>query len=338
MQYGVISASGFSLWRTLAGLPLVLVFVLLAGCGGSSTDQAAEDYPNQDISYIIPFDPGGESDLTARIQQDPLEEALGTSVVISQEPGAGGALAWSRLSNIQPDGYTIMGFNTPHIVVQPLAREDAGYETDDITPVYIFQVTPNILFVPEDSPIDSLEDFVEEADANPGDISVAGTGEFTTNHIATLQLQDSTGIELSYVPFTGTGATVPAFLGGQVDALFSFATVLPQLEGEGKAIAVASEERLPQLPDVPTFEEEGYDIAEGAYRGVTVPPGTPDEIINTLAEAFEEVNTDPEVIEQQEELGVIILNMGPQEANQFISEQREEYKELLADLDPPEEE
>lgn len=318
----------------LAAVPVVA----LAGCGGGGGNGqgsgAGEDYPSQPVKYVIPFDPGGESDITARLQQGPLEEALGVSVTVTNQPGGGGALAWSELTRTEPDGYTIMGHNLPHIILQPLTREDAGYETDQIKPVYIFESTPNALVVAPDSELDTLDAFIREAKENPGDISVGGSGEFTANHVGTLQLGELTGTEFTYVPFSGTGSAVPALQGGQVDALMTYNTAAPDLVEQGaKVLAVASEERAPNLPDVPTFEELGIDLQEGAYRGAAVPPETPDEIVNSLADAFREVNQDPQVREEMEQLGFIIEDLGPEESRQLTQDLRDDYTKLLRDLD-----
>lgn len=316
----------------LAAVPLTLLSA--CGGGGGEANGSGEDYPSQPIEYVIPFDPGGESDITARIQQGPLEEALGVSVTVSNQPGGGGALAWSELTRTDPNGYTIMGHNLPHIILQPLTREDAGYETDQIKPVYIFESTPNALIVAPDSEFDSLDAFIQEARNNPGAISVGGSGEFTANHVGTLQLGELTDTEFTYVPFSGTGSAVPALQGGQVDALMTYNTAAPDLVEQGaQVLAVASEERAPNLPDVPTFEELGIDLQEGAYRGAAVPPDTPDEIVSTLADAFREVNQDPQVREEMEQLGFIIEDLGPEEAEQLQQELRDEYTRLLRDLD-----
>lgn len=314
----------------LAGVALLSV----AACGGTQGG-SGEDYPSRSIEYIIPFDPGGESDITARLQQGPLEEALGgTSVTVSNQPGGGGSLGWSSLvNNIESDGYTIMGHNLPHIILQPLTREDAGYETDALKQVYIFESTPNALIVSEDSSYNTVEDFLAAAQEEPGSISVGGSGEFTSNHVATLQLAQQNDVELQYVPFTGTGSATSGLQSGQVDALMSYNTAAPDLQEQGaRVLAVAADERAKNLPDVPTFQEAGYELNEAAYRGVAVPPETPDSIVNTLADAFREVNNDPEVVQQMQELGFTIQNMGPQEAEQFTQERLEENRRLLEEL------
>lgn len=319
-------------------VPLVVLSMFAAACGDNGGDTATGDngaaagYPDQRIDYIIPFDAGGESDITARLQQEKLQEVLGTSVAVSYQPGGGGALGWSELTRMEPDGYTMMGHNLPHIIMQPLQREDAGYETDDLKQVYIFQSTPNALLVPADSPIQNLDDFIQQAKEKPGAVIVGGSGDFTANHLGTLLLEEAADVKLTYTPFSGTGAAVPALLGGHVTALMSYTPQISQLGDQVRAIAVATEERMPGLDDVPTFKEQGYDIVEGAYRGVAVPPGTPDEIVETLAEAFAEINDDPDLQAEFEELGFVMENYGPEEAAEFTQQRKVVYEELLERL------
>lgn len=322
---------------TLAAAALGAAGLVVAGCGQGPAGEegAAARYPTESVEYVIPFDPGGESDVTARLQQQPLEDALGQSVVVSNRPGGGGAVGWGELAtSTEPDGYSLMGANLPHIALQPLARDDAGYETEDINWAYIFESTPGALIVAEDSPYESLEDFVEAAKESPGELTVGGSGEFSANHMGTLAIEEAAGVDLTYVPFTGTGAASPALLGGQVDALMSYTTAALDLESEGaRVLALAAEERSDLLPDTPTFTEQGYDIVQGAWRGVAVPPDTPDAITEKVAAAFEEVNNDPEVQQKMEELGFEIVNMGPQESQEFTQQRKAEARKLLEEFD-----
>lgn len=320
-------------------LSVLTVSTMVAACGGNAGDageggggDAAEGYPERPIDYVIAFDPGGESDITARLQQEPLQAALGTDVTISYQPGGGGALAWSELTRTEPDGYTIMGYNLPHIILQPMMRGDAGYETYDLEPVYIFQSTPNILVVRADSDIQTLDDFIAAAKESPRAMSVGGSGDFTANHVGTLLLNDEAGIETTYTPFSGTGAAVPALLGGNVDALMTYTPMIEQLGDQIRVLAVATEERMEGLEDLPTFTEQGIDLVDGAYRGVAVPPETPDAIVEKLTATFAELNEDPELADRFKEQGFVLENMGPEEATQFTKEREKVYQDLFKRL------
>ncbi|MQA84343.1 MAG: tripartite tricarboxylate transporter substrate binding protein [Streptosporangiales bacterium] len=308
--------------------------VVLAGCGQGPAAEggaAAKNYPNKQIQYVIPFDPGGESDVTARLQQKALERELGQSVVVSNKPGGGGAVAWAELANqTRPDGYTIMGANLPHIVLQPRAQGDPGYRTEDIKWAYLFESTPGALIVAKDSPYKTIDDFVKAAEEKPGKLTVGGSAKFSANHMGMLALNDAAGIKTTYVPFSGTATVTPALLGGEVDAIMSYNTAALELEDEGvRVLGFATEERLSQFPDVPTFRESGYDVINGAWRGVAVPPDTPDAIVDKIAAAFRKVNKDPEVVKKMEDLGFEIVDMGPEEAAKFTQERAKVEGELL---------
>ena len=314
---------------------VLAVGVLATGCGGTEsgdTEDAAANFPEQPIDYVLAFDAGGESDITARLQQDPLQEALGTDVSITNQPGGGGALAWSEMTRTEPDGHTIVGHNLPHIILQPMMRDDAGYETEELKHVYLFQSTPNILAVPADSPYETLDDFIAAAEENPGALSVGGSGDYSANHVGTLLFNDEAGIETTYTPFSGTGAATPALLGGHVDALMTYTPMIEQLGDQVRVLAVATEEPMPGIEDIPTFVEQGIDLVDGAYRGVAVPPDTPDAIVDELVAAFEEVNEDPDLVQSFEDQLFVLENMGPEEAAELTAEREEVYRDLFEDL------
>jgi tripartite-type tricarboxylate transporter receptor subunit TctC len=288
-------------------------------------------YPDRPITYIISFDAGGESDITARLQQPHLEEILGASVTITNRPGGGGAVAWSDFQrSARPDGYSIIGINIPHIVTQPLERGDTGYETDNFTFLYWFQFTPNALLVRNDSPFQTLDELIEYAGEHPGSVTIGGSGSNTANHIGVLQLEQLADIDLTYVPFSGTGSAVPALLGGHVSALMSYTPVAVQYSDQVRSLAIASEERVSFLPDAPTFAEQEFDLVGGAYRGVAAPEGTPEDVAQTLTEAFEEVTQ--RIAEEQEAMGFVITYISGDEARQLVEEAKPEYGGVLEEL------
>lgn len=311
-------------------IPAIAAIGLLAACSQGGED--AEAFPTRPVDYLLAFDPGGESDITARLQQQPLAEILGKEVPISYQPGGGGALAWSEMTRTEPDGYTIVGHNLPHIILQPMMRKDAGYETDDFQHVYFFQSTPNVLVVGQDSPYDTLDDFIDGAKEKPGALSVGGSGDFSANHVGTLLLNDEAGIETTYTPFSGTGTATPALLGGHVDALMTYTPMISQLGDQIKVLAVATEDRMEGLEEYPTFVEQDIDLVDGAYRGVAVPQDTPAGVVEKLADTFRQVNEDPDVIQQFKDQAFVLENMGPEEAKAFTEERQEVYQDLFERL------
>ena len=289
-------------------------FVLFATfamiCAG--TAKAAE-YPNKRLTYMICFNPGGESDITARIQEQALKKFFGQDIVITYKIGGGGSLGWAELVQAKPDGYTIAGHNLPHTILQPMEMDNAGYKTLDLKQIYMFESTPNVLMVRNDSPFKTLKDFIDYAKKNPpGVMTVGGSGTSSANDLGTTMLNKAAGIQLTYVPFGGTGSAVPALLGNHVTALMSYTPMVVQYREKFRFLAMASDKRMDVIPDVPTFRELGYDIVEGAYRGVAAPPGTPDEIIKYLAAAFDKTMKDPEVKKKMDQNGFKTEYMGPE--------------------------
>ena len=306
----------------LALITLVMYFTVAA---------AEAKYPEKPVTYIISFNPGGESDITARLQEKHLEEALGVSVNVIHKPGGGGAVAWSEFQRTaKPDGYQLIGINIPHIIGQPLLRKDAGYKTDGFEVVMWFHFTPNALIVRKDSPFKTLKDFIDFAKKNPKVITVGGSGTYSANHLEALRLEREAGIKLTYIPHTGTGPLVPAILGGHLTALMNYSMLGVQLKDKARVLAVAAEERVPFLPDAPTFRELGYDIVGGAFRGVAAPKGTPKEIVDTLAEAYTKVNKI--ITEKQEPLGFVMTYATGDKAQALVEQMKKAYSDVFEDI------
>ena len=298
-------------------------------CGVSSAPAA---YPDRPVNYIIPFNPGGESDIFARIQQPHMEKALGQSILIQYKPGGGGAIGWQELARAKPDGYTTAGFNLPHIILQPMLRQNAGYKTEDLVPVMIFMTTPNLLTVKKSSPYKTLKEFLDAAKAKPGTISIGGSGTQTAAHVGTLLLNKHAGVNFTYVPFSGQGDAMPAFLGDHVDSLMAQGpSVMPYLD-QVRFLAVATRERLPNLPDVPTFQELGFPNYEGSTRGLVVPPKTPRAVIDRLYQVCKDINKNPEVAQTLAKNGFLLLDMNPDESVAFIKGLQKEYLGILDEL------
>ncbi|MGD8957007.1 MAG: tripartite tricarboxylate transporter substrate binding protein [Chromatiaceae bacterium] len=291
---------------------------------------AAADYPTKPLNYIIPFGPGGESDITARHQQSFFKDKFGQDLVISYKPGGGGAVGWSQLNSTKGDGYTIMGINLPHIIVKPM-QKDVGFKTDDITGVYMFHYTPDALVVRADSDFKTLQDVIDYAKANPGKLTLSGSGKGTANHLAQIQFDDMAGIKTTYVAFKGTGKAVAALLGDQVKAEWGYTSVGAKHEGKVRLLAVAMEERHPKFPDVPTFKELGFDLVSGAYRGIAVPNSTPEEIRVKLSEMIGEINADPEFRKRMENDGMALLDVDYAGMQSFMEEKKAVYGKAARD-------
>lgn len=300
------------------------VFTALAAATVSAAGAMAADYPERDVTYIIPFNAGGESDVTARLQEAPFKALTGKGFVIQYQAGAGGAAAWSQLNGMAADGYTVMGINLPHLFLQPMSGQ-VGYKTEDITVVNVFQLTPHALVVNADSPIKTLDDYIAVAKQAPGATTVAGTGSNSANQVAQETFDQAAGIKTTYVPFTGTAATTAALLGNQVSAQWGFTTVPVEQGDKVRMLAVALDERHPLFPDVPTFKEKGIDLVGGAHRGIAVPKDTPEATRQAISAIFSKINQDPAFKQKMDEGGYILLDVGYEDMAGFMSDLGREY-------------
>ncbi|AEF55716.1 tripartite tricarboxylate transporter substrate binding protein [Marinomonas posidonica] len=303
-------------------LPLLTAFTL----GVTATSAVANsDYPNKPINYIIPFNAGGESDLSARFQQSVFEKYAGEKTVIQYMPGAGGAVAWSQLNGMEGDGYTMMGINIPHSIMQPIVK-DSGYTTDELTPLYYFHYTPNAIFVPANSRFKDLGQLIDYAKKNPGMVTFAGSGSNSANHIGQATFDKLTGVTSTYVPFSGIGPAMTSLMGSQVTAGFAYATSGASAGDKLRMLAVSSENRLTAFPDVPTFKELGIDLVGGAYRGVAVPKSTPEDVRQKLSDIIADINKDPEFVKKMEDNGFVLTDIAYKNMDAFIEANKAEYQ------------
>ena len=296
-------------------------FAVLAVAAGT-----ALAYPDKPIQYIIPFAPGGESDVTARLQAQVFAAKYKQQMIVLNRPGAGGALIWGQLNNMPPDGYTISGVNLPHIVLQPL-EGNVQYKTEDMTPVYFFQYTADAIVVPMNSPFMTYQDLVKAAKADPGKVSLAGSATFSANHMATERLSKLAGIQILYVPFKGTGDLLASVAGGHVSGAMSYLPFAIQQKGKMRMLAVATEKRHPAFPDTPTFRELGFNWVDGAYRGIAVPKPTPREIQKQVSDMMYAVNQDPAMRKQLTDGGYDLIDITLEKMPAFLAEKSRAYVE-----------
>lgn len=298
----------------------------------SSLALGADKFPDKTIQFMIPFDPGGQSDTAVILLRPGLEEKLGVDIVAQHRPGGGGAVGWTMLSQEKPDGYTMAVTNLPHIVIQPIMTKGVKYKTEDLAPVYMYAESPGGIAVrKDDTRFKTLKDLIDFAKANPAKLSVGGTGKFTGNHLGYLQFQQLAGIDASYVSFNGAAPQTAALLGEHVMAIYGGTFIFSDKRNELRVLAIATDERLPDFPDVPTFKELGFDLVGGIDRGVTVPAGTPKEKIKVLADAIRYAASKQGFIAGMEKLGFHLVNYGPEEYGKIIQARKAQYLKVLKD-------
>jgi tripartite-type tricarboxylate transporter receptor subunit TctC len=300
-------------------------FVIAGGAlAASMALPARAAYPEKPVRYFIAFAPGGESDIAARFQQEVWRKKHGQELVVESRPGAGGALAWSQLNSFPGDGYTIMGTNLPHIVLQPL-EGNVQYQTDDIANVHFFNYTPDGIVVRNESPFKTYQEFIAGAKAKPGALNLAGSGTNSANHVAHERLNQAAGIKTTYVAFKGTGDLLGSLFGGHVDGAMSYSSLALLQKGKTRLLAVATPERLSYFPDTPTFRELGIDWVDGTFRGVAVPKSTPEDLRKRVSDFFAEINRDPEFRRKMTEQGIEIVDITYDKMPAFLEERKKAY-------------
>lgn len=297
----------------------------------TTTADPAADYPEGPITWIVSFDPGGGSDTEARRIQQSLEEILGTRVQIEYRSGGGGAVGWSELVKTEPDGYTVGGLVIPHIVIQPLALDDPGYATTDMRAVAWTVGAPAALLVSEDSPFQTLEEFVAFALENPGELTVGGVSTYSGSDLALAEFVQAAGIDVSYVPITGGAAPIITdLLGGHIDAAM-LATTHAVRNGDAgvRPLAIAGDTRFAGLPDVATFSESGYDVTVRYAWGVGVPADVPDAFAIKFGEAVIQAMQDSGAADAVVNDGLDPIMIGPDEAQAWVDSQMAAFESLL---------
>lgn len=311
-------------------LNCVLVTLAATTFAGVAQAQAC---PDKNYLYYQAFPPGGESDLSARHQQIVMKKKCpAIDTIIQYKAGAGGALMWSQMNQLPGDGLNIVGVNLPHIVFQPLEGQ-VQYKTADITPVFWFHYTPDILVVPEQSPIKTFADFIKAAKANPGKISLGGSGQNSANHAAHERMNAAFDVKTIYVPFKGTGDMATSVMGAQVDGAMTYTAFAINNKTRIRPLAVAMDIRHPLMPDVPTFKELGVNWVDGAYRGIGVPKSTPPEARKRISDHWAALNSDPEMIALAAKSGFELVNIGTDKMDAFMAEKIKLYTESAKRLD-----
>ena len=305
--------------RSAAALTLSLLGAVIV-----SMPASAQSYPSKSITYVIPYNPGGESDVTARFQEPYFKEITGQDVVIQYKPGAGGATAWAQLNTYEPDGYTIMNVNFPHAILQPSIK-DVGYQTEDVMPAYVFHYTPDAILVNADSPFQTLQDMIDFAESNPGMLTFSGSGTNSANHLAATRFNQLTDTLTTYIPFKGSSPAIAALLGNQVRAAMSYTTQAIKAGEQVRVLAIATPERLDTFPGVPTFKELGFDYVAGAYRGVTLPKDAPADVRQALSDIIGQINANQEFQQKMQDNGYVVVDVPSSEMEQFISDRRADY-------------
>jgi tripartite-type tricarboxylate transporter receptor subunit TctC len=274
--------------------------ILIAGFSGVALAQAG--YPDKPIRLLVPFPPGGGTDVVSRIVGDKLSSTLGWKVVVENKAGAGGTVGLDAAAKSKPDGYTIVMGQTSNLSIAPSLMSGLPYDpVKNFTPVTLVDAAPLAITVSASSPIKSMKDLVDAAKASPGKLLFASPGNATVAHLAGEYFQKVAGIKYTHVPYKGTGQALPDVISGRASFFVASleSAMSPVKSGQLRAIAVTSARRAKEWPDVPTVAESGYPGFEAiTWFGILVPAGTPEPIVARLSTEITKVLQMPVVKER----------------------------------------
>jgi tripartite-type tricarboxylate transporter receptor subunit TctC len=293
------------------------------------TQSIAQSYPSKTIKLVVPFGPGGPTDVAARVISQVVQAGLGQNVVIENRPGAGGATGTKSVAAAEPDGYTMLIGTSATLGVVPALVRNPGYDSvTSFAPVAKISDSTTILIVSPNFPPNSVAELVAYAKAHPGNLSYASAGYGNQTQLAAELLAARAGIKLVHVPYKSGAEMVTAVLSEQVQMTFPDISILLPLiqEKKIKALAVTSARRHPQLPDVPTMAESGIaDYVTTFWTGVVVPAGTPPDIVNKLNTAINDGLKSPPVHDSLAKFGAQPAPDSPQDFGKFIADEMRKW-------------
>ncbi|CAM4218670.1 ABC transporter substrate-binding protein [Bordetella tumbae] len=300
----------------------------------STSVRAAQAFPNQPVTLIVPFPPGGPTDAMARRLAEGLKRQLGQTVVVENRPGAGGNIGAEYVARAKPDGYTIMfGTSGPLAINGSLYKQQQYDPQKSFAPIIRIGHLPNILVVHPSLPVHNVQELIAYAKQNPDKLSYASSGNGASSHLAGILFNKMAGTQILHIPYKGTGPALNDLLGGQVSMSFTdILTALPHVQaGTLRAIGLASAQRSQALPDLPTLSEQGldgYDVS--VFFGIVAPRNTPSDVVDKLNQAFIAVLADPDVKETLHKQGIVEADdKTPQSLASFIDAQVPKWHAII---------
>ena len=292
----------------------------------------AQGYPLKPVRLIVPFPPGGTTDLIARIVQPKFQEHLGQSVVIDNKGGAGGSIGAGEAARAAPDGYTLLLVFDTHAVNHHLYKQ-APDPFRTLEHIMLMVVSPSTLVAVPAFAANNLAEVVARAKAEPGKVTYASTGHGSSNHLGALLLEQAAGVRMTHVPYKGGGPMVAALLGNQVDVAFvSTPLILPQIQaGKVKAIASGGRQRLAVLPNVPTANETYPGLEQMSWFGILAPAATPKDVTAKVHQAMKRTLETAEVRKSLSDRGFDVIASSPEEFLRFVRAESDKLGKLIRD-------
>ena len=287
--------------------------------------QAAAAYPDKPVRLIIPFAPGGSTDILGRLLAEALHPILGQPVIVENKPGAGGNIGGDFVARSAPDGYTLLLAAAGPTVINPSLYANMPFNpAKDLTAITCIEKEHNLMVVTKSLPAKTLQEFLQYARANPGKLSFGSPGNGSPAQLAGELLKQQAGLQAEHVPYKGTGPAVTDLVAGHIDFMIdNMPALLPQVKaGTIRALAVPSDQRASAAPDIPTFDEAGQEgFVVMAWKGLMSPAGTPPAVVDRLHAAVVKALQDPQLRTRFQELGAEPLGSSPTEFAKQIADE-----------------
>jgi tripartite-type tricarboxylate transporter receptor subunit TctC len=288
---------------------------------------AQAPWPSKPIKLVVPYAPGGTTDVIGRVIAEYLGQRLGQNIVVENRPGKGATIGTSQVAKAPPDGYTLLVSNISSFAVAPPLYGDLDYDpVTDFTHIALASFNPSVLAVNPSFPVRTLAEYVAYAKANPDKLAFATSGPGSSNHILGTMLGLKAGIRLIHIPYRGAGPAMQDTMAGNVPSMFdSLPSAAPHIKaGKVRALAVSGADRNPSFPDVPTLKEQGFpDLVSYSWFGLSGPAKLPAPMVERLAKEMQVVLKDPDVIKRWQDIGAESSTMTPQEYTAFVKNELE---------------
>ncbi|MGZ3408829.1 MAG: Bug family tripartite tricarboxylate transporter substrate binding protein [Xanthobacteraceae bacterium] len=296
---------------------------------------AQQDYPTRPITMIVGFPPGGSTDATARILQDPMSAALGQQIVIDNRGGAGGTTGAAAVVNAPPDGQTLLLTVNASLTMNKFLQKNYPFDPKTaLEPVALLNDVVLVLAVNSALPVHSVAELIDYAKKNPGKLSYGSSGVGSGHHICGELLKQKTGIDMVHVPYRGGGPAIQDLVAGQIQVSFgTLPAVLPHAaSGKIRIIAAAEKKRIPELPDMPTIDETVPGVINIGWSGIMAPAGTPKPIIEKLNRVANDALKQPAVVEKLTVQGLHVMTATPAEFGKMISDEIDYWAKVIPSI------
>jgi tripartite-type tricarboxylate transporter receptor subunit TctC len=307
----------------------------LVALGASSSPASAQDYPNKPIKFVVPFSPGGSTDILARLIGEKLSQRVGQPVVIDNRSGSGGNIGADAVAKAPADGYTMLMGTTGIMAINDSLYAKLPYDAaKDLAPVVHVASLTNVLAVNPELPAKNVQELIDYAKKNPGKLNFASSGPGSATHLVGELFKSNTGVDIVHIPYRGSGQAMTDLLGGKVSMMFDqIASSVSNIQaGKLKALGVTSKDRSSALPNTPTIAESGVPGFEAlSWSGIVVPAGTPQPVIDKLNREVNAILQDPAIRKRFAELGADPIGGSPADFANHLDKERAKWSKVVKD-------